>query len=66
MYSKFESECLGVREHLRDVGTDSRKFLQWMLMKENMRLWTDFIWLEVRISGMPIVETVMNFQIRVA
>jgi hypothetical protein len=51
---------------LRNVGTDFRKFLKWMLMKENMRVWTDFIWLGIRISGKPIVVTVMNFQIRVS
>jgi hypothetical protein len=47
---------------LRDVGVNSRKLLQWILKKEDVRVWTDFIGQKIGISGKPIVETAMNFQ----
>jgi hypothetical protein len=33
------------RDHFGDLGSDRRIILKWILQKEDVRVWTKFIWL---------------------
>jgi hypothetical protein len=41
---------IGNPKHLGDLDVDGR-ILNWILKKQNMRMWTGFIWLRIRTSG---------------
>jgi hypothetical protein len=48
--TKFLSENLKVRDHSEDLGLDGR-ILEWILGKQDGRVWTGCIWLRIGTSG---------------
>jgi len=44
-------EHLKGRDHLEEPGVDERMILEWILGKENGKLWTGFVWFRIRNSG---------------
>jgi hypothetical protein len=36
---------------LGELGIDGRIILKWILKKENVKVWTDFMWLRIGASG---------------
>jgi hypothetical protein len=51
MHTKLRSENLKGRDHEEDLGVDGRLILEWILEKQNWKLWTVFIWLRIGIIG---------------
>jgi len=51
MYTKFCSEDLKGRNHLKDPGTNGRKLLEWIFKKQTVRVSTGLIWLRIGTSG---------------
>jgi hypothetical protein len=39
------------REHFEDLGVDNRIILEFILGKQNEKLWTAFIWLRIGTNG---------------
>jgi hypothetical protein len=51
MCAKFWSEKLQGRDHSEDLGTDGRIILEWILEKQGVKVWNEFIWLGMGTSG---------------
>jgi hypothetical protein len=51
MRTIFWLKNLKRRDHLEDLGADEKTILQWMLGKQNGKLWTGRIWLRTGTSG---------------
>jgi hypothetical protein len=64
MRTKFWSGNLKVRNRLEDLGVDRRIMLDWMLGKEDGKVWTGFIWLRAGTSDrLSQTRSVMNLRI---
>jgi hypothetical protein len=44
-------ESLNGRDHSEDLGVDARIILEWILEKQGVKVWTEFIWLRTETSG---------------
>jgi hypothetical protein len=62
MYTKFCSEKLKGRHHLEDLDVDRRTMSESVLKKYIRRVWTGFIWLEVRYHWLGLANMVMNLR----
>jgi hypothetical protein len=51
MLTIFLSEELNGRDHSEHLGIERRITLEWIIGKEDVELWTEFIWLRIRTSG---------------
>jgi hypothetical protein len=51
MRTKFRFETLKGRNHSEDLVVDGMKLFKWTLRKEDMGMWTGFIWLRIGIDG---------------
>jgi hypothetical protein len=49
--TKFWLEDLKGRGHLEDIGVDERIILEWILEKQDGKVWTGFIWLRIVTIG---------------
>jgi hypothetical protein len=45
------SEKLKGRDHSEDLGIDGKKISEWILGKQDGKVWTGFIWLRIGTSG---------------
>jgi hypothetical protein len=39
------------RDHLGDLGVDERIIFKWILEKDGVRMWIEFIWLRIGTNG---------------
>jgi hypothetical protein len=51
MHNIFWLGDLKGRDYLEHIGLDGVIILEWILGKEDGKLWTGFIWLRIGISG---------------
>jgi hypothetical protein len=51
MYTKFLSENLNGRDHMKSLGVDGKIILERILGRYGAKEWTAFIWLRIRTSG---------------
>jgi hypothetical protein len=51
MGTKFWSENLKGRNHSEDLSVDKKMILEWILGKQNGKVWTVFVWLRTGASG---------------
>jgi hypothetical protein len=51
MHFKFRLENLKGRNYLEGLGIDGMKILRWILKKQDVKVWTGFIWLRILTSG---------------
>jgi hypothetical protein len=51
MHTKFWVENLKRRDHVEDRGRDGKIVLKWIMRKQDVRLWTGFIWLVLGSSS---------------
>jgi hypothetical protein len=42
---------LTLGDHLEDRGVDGKIILEWMLRIQDVREWTEFIWLRIGTTG---------------
>ena len=61
---KFESECHQEKDNLGDVDTDGRIILRWILKKEVVQLWIEFIFLKTGPICVFFVNMVINLLVR--
>jgi hypothetical protein len=50
-HTKFWSENLTGRGHSEDLGVDGKIISEWILGKQNRKLWTEFIWVRLGTNG---------------
>jgi hypothetical protein len=48
---KFKSGNLKGIDHPEDLGVDGKIILEWVLGEEGGKVWTEFMWLRIGISG---------------
>jgi hypothetical protein len=51
MHANFWSVDFKGRDHSDDVGVDGRIILEWIIGKQDGKVWTGFSWLRIGISG---------------
>jgi hypothetical protein len=51
VHIKFWSENLKLRDHSEVLGAGGKTILEWILGKEDGKVWTGFIWLRIGTSG---------------
>jgi len=47
MHTECYSETLKRRDHLRDLGIDGKIVSDWTSKKQDIRVWTGFIWIRI-------------------
>jgi hypothetical protein len=47
-------ENLKGRDHLEDLGIDVKMMIEFILWKYGGRMWTEFMWLRLETTGMPL------------
>jgi hypothetical protein len=50
MHTKFWSENLKGTIHLEDIGVDGRIISEWIVQKQDGKVWTAFIYFRLRTS----------------
>jgi hypothetical protein len=51
MHTRLWSENLKRRDHSEDLGVDGREIYEWILQKQDGKLWTGNIWLRIGSCG---------------
>jgi hypothetical protein len=51
VHTTFWPENMKGRNHKEDLDIDGMTVLKWILKKDDVRVWTGFIWLRVGTSG---------------
>jgi len=51
MHTIFWLEGLKGRHHSEDLGVDGRIILEWILGKQDRKIWIALIWFRIRTSG---------------
>jgi hypothetical protein len=51
VHTVFWLENLKGREHTEEPGTDGKIILEWILGKQDGKVWTGYIWLRIGTNG---------------
>jgi hypothetical protein len=51
MHKKFWLQSLNGEDHSEELGADGRIVLEWILGKQDGRIWIRFIWLRTETGG---------------